>query len=177
PSSSSDAPTSTSQAPAPVTTPTPPPNSTAFLPPGALDLATKPFETARTGQTSLLSQYLAAGIPPNLMNHNSDTLLTLASYHGQLKTVKMLLGRGADPNVVNQRGQSCLAGAVFKGLDGGVQSGGDSGREAQQSGGERGAAGTDSVVKLLFGAGADVNLGRPIAVETAKIFRREFENV
>ena len=44
-----------------------------------------------------------------------DTLLMLASYHGHRETTEVLLSRGADPNVPNDRGQTPLAGAVFKG--------------------------------------------------------------
>jgi ankyrin repeat protein len=39
----------------------------------------------------------------------------LASYHGHAPLVKLLLQHGADPNSLNDRGQSPLAGAVFKG--------------------------------------------------------------
>jgi hypothetical protein len=38
----------------------------------------------------------------------------LASYHGHVDLVKLLLRHGADPNRLNDRGQSPLAGAVFK---------------------------------------------------------------
>jgi len=39
----------------------------------------------------------------------------LAAYHGHAPLVKLLLQHGADPNSLNDRGQSPLAGAVFKG--------------------------------------------------------------
>lgn len=39
----------------------------------------------------------------------------LAAYHGHAPLVKLLLQHGADPNKINDRGQSPLAGAVFKG--------------------------------------------------------------
>ena len=39
----------------------------------------------------------------------------LASYHGHASLVKLLIQHGADPNTLNDRGQSPLAGAVFKG--------------------------------------------------------------
>lgn len=71
----------------------------------------------------------------------------LASYHGQLGTVNMLLDAGADANVLNDRGQSVIAGAVFKGYD--------------------------DVVKMLFGKGADVRLGQPNAVDSAVMFKRD----
>lgn len=41
----------------------------------------------------------------------------LAAYHGHTPLVKLLLQHGADPNSLNDRGQSPLAGAVFKGED------------------------------------------------------------
>ena len=38
----------------------------------------------------------------------------LAAYHGHAPLVKLLISHGADPNSLNDRGQSPLAGAVFK---------------------------------------------------------------
>ena len=38
----------------------------------------------------------------------------LAAYHGHAELVKLLIQHGADPNRLNDRGQSPLAGAVFK---------------------------------------------------------------
>ena len=40
--------------------------------------------------------------------------LMLAAYHGHGDLVKLLAEHGADPNRQNDRGQSPLAGAVFK---------------------------------------------------------------
>lgn len=70
----------------------------------------------------------------------------LASYHGNLPAVQMLLSKGADPDVVNERGQSIIAGAVFKGVQ--------------------------DVVKALKEGGADVELGQPNARDAAKMFKR-----
>lgn len=39
----------------------------------------------------------------------------LAAYYGHAPLVKLLIQHGADPNKVNDRGQTPLAGAVFKG--------------------------------------------------------------
>lgn len=39
----------------------------------------------------------------------------LAAYHGHAPLVRLLLQYGANPNSLNDRGQSPLAGAVFKG--------------------------------------------------------------
>lgn len=71
----------------------------------------------------------------------------LAAYHGNVETVKMLLEAGSDPNVLNGRGQSPIAGAVFKGWD--------------------------EVVKALWEGGADPGLGMPDAVQCAMMFKRE----
>jgi hypothetical protein len=38
----------------------------------------------------------------------------LAAYHGHADLVRLLISHGADPNRLNDRGQSPLAGAVFK---------------------------------------------------------------
>ena len=123
------------------------PKSASDLPPEALDLATKLFDLARTGATTSLTPYLTAGIPPNLTNHNGDTLLMLAAYHGHLPTVRLLLSHGADPDVLNARGQSIIAGAVFKG--------------------------EEEVVRCLMEEGkADLGLGQPSAREAAVMFRR-----
>lgn len=71
----------------------------------------------------------------------------LAAYHGHAATVSALLERCADPNVLNDRGQSPLAGAVFKGHD--------------------------EVVGVLVEGGADPRLGTPNAVDSARMFKKE----
>lgn len=58
----------------------------------------------------------------------------------------MLLSKGADPNRVNDRGQSIIAGAVFKAHN--------------------------EVVRLLKEAHADLHLGHPTAIQTATLFHR-----
>ena len=47
--------------------------------------------------------------------HTGNTLLMLAAYAGHTELTKGLLERGADPNRINDLGQSIVAGAVFKG--------------------------------------------------------------
>ncbi|GAM84076.1 hypothetical protein ANO11243_020680 [Dothideomycetidae sp. 11243] len=121
------------------------------LPPAAIQLAGQIFDLARNGSTEALGRYVEAGIPPNLTNHKGDTLLMLAAYHGHADVVRMLLGKGADPNVLNDRGQSIIAGAVFKNYE--------------------------DVVRLLYegqgGKPADIWLGQPNAVDSAKMFKQE----
>ena len=66
----------------------------------------------------------------------------LASYYNHPELVALLLSKGADPNLANDRGQSPLAGAVFKGYD--------------------------AVVKVLVEQGkADTRSGQPSAVDCA----------
>ena len=72
--------------------------------------------------------------------------MMLASYYGNLETVNMLLENGPDVNALNERGQSPIAGAVFKGYDG--------------------------IVKVLIEKGADLYAGHPNAVDTARMFKR-----
>jgi ankyrin repeat protein len=71
----------------------------------------------------------------------------LASYHGHLPLVRLLLSHGANPNILNDRQQSPLAGAIFKG--------------------------EKEVVEALADAGADWDVGEPSAREAVKIFRQE----
>ena len=120
------------------------------------------FDLARTGNPTLID-YLAAGLPPNLTNNRGDTLLMLASYHGQADLVRRMLSESQDasgapdsptrgwrgkpdPNQLNGRGQSIVAGAVFKGYD--------------------------EVVKLLIEYGADPLAGQPNAEECAQMFNK-----
>jgi len=74
----------------------------------------------------------------------------LAAYHGHAPIVALLLAHGADPNRLNDKHQSPLAGAVYKN--------------------ER------DVVEALLEGGADPDLGQPTARETASMFKNaEFE--
>lgn len=117
------------------------------LPPEALDLAAKLFDMARQGQTASLAAYLDAGIPINIRNAAGDTFLMLAAYYNHPELVEFLAERSADANILNDKGQSPVAGAVFKDHT--------------------------AVVRLLVEkAGADIRAGRPNAMETAAMFKR-----
>ena len=113
----------------------------------ALALARRVFDHARGGRSDELSGYLDLGVPVNSTDAEGNSLLMLAAYHGHPATVRALLQRGADPDRVNVRGQTPLAGAVFKG--------------------ER------DVVAALVDADADPYLGEPNALDSARFFGRE----
>lgn len=69
----------------------------------------------------------------------------LAAYHGHAALVELLLAHGANPNILNDRNQSPLAGAVFKN--------------------------ETAVVTALLEAAADPDLGTPSAAETMVLFK------
>ena len=83
----------------------------------------------------------------SVVNGTGNTLLMLAAYNGHASLVKELLAKGADANGVNDQGQSPLAGAVFKGHD--------------------------EVVRVLVEGGADPRLGKPTAIQTARMFKKD----
>ncbi|SPO26134.1 uncharacterized protein UTRI_02410 [Ustilago trichophora] len=77
--------------------PTQPPSSVTQLPNAAIDLANRMFDLARRGDLTLLDYLSAVYLP------TSATI----GWHGGIP----------DPNQLNGRGQSIVAGAVFKGFD------------------------------------------------------------
>lgn len=112
-----------------------------------LEFAKRMFDLARDGDAGVLEQYLDAGVSAELTNERGDDLLMLAAYNGNLPTTEMLIARGVDVNKLNDRGQTPLAGAVFKGYG--------------------------EIVRALFEAGASPHKGQPTAVEAATMFERE----
>ena len=66
-----------------------------------IEFATQVFDLARSGDTSTLEQLLEHGLAPNLRNAKGDSLLMLASYHGHLDTVRVLLQYKADPDLLH----------------------------------------------------------------------------
>ncbi|MEU5219398.1 ankyrin repeat domain-containing protein [Streptomyces sp. NPDC020807] len=112
--------------------------------PEVIELASKVFDLARTGDAETLAAYVDAGVPANLTNDKGDSLVMLAAYHGHAAAVTALLERGADADRANDRGQTPLAGAVFKG--------------------------EESVIRALLAGGANPESGTPSAVDTARMF-------
>lgn len=111
-----------------------------------VDLAHRLFDMAREGRTEQLAAYVDAGAPADLTDPAGNTLLMLGAYHGHPALVRELARRGADVDRLNDRGQSPLAGAVFKG--------------------------EDDVVQALLDLGADPDAGTPTARQTAQMFGR-----
>ena len=111
-----------------------------------IELAHQMFDLARAGDEDRLAAYVEAGVPANLTDASGNTLLMLAASHGHATTVTRLAGLGADVDRVNDRGQSPLAGAVFKD--------------------------EQDVVRALLAAGADPDAGSPTARDTAAMFGR-----
>lgn len=105
------------------------------------------MDLAREGRTADLAEFLDHGLDVDVQDTGGNTLLMLAAYNGRPDTVKMLLGRGAGPNIRNGRDQAPVAGALFKG--------------------------EEAVVSLLVAAGADLDAGTPTARAAAAMFGRE----
>lgn len=115
--------------------------------PEVQEIAQRMFDAARAGDADTLAAFLDAGGPVNLTNGTGDTLLMLAAYHAHPGAVNLLIERGADVDRLNDRGQSPLAGAVFKGAE--------------------------EVVRALVAAGADPYVGYPTADDAARMFGRD----
>ena len=73
------------------------------------------LDHARAGATEELRLMLEHQLPANLTDHQGNSLLMLAAYHGHPETVQLLLDYGAEPDKRNDRGQTPLAGVAFKG--------------------------------------------------------------
>ncbi|WP_295806881.1 ankyrin repeat domain-containing protein [uncultured Corynebacterium sp.] len=110
------------------------------------DFATKLFDFARTGDATLLD-YIAQGVNVDMVNQDGQSFIMLAACHGHAELVRQLVAAGADVNLLNDRGQSPLAGAIFK-------------KE-------------DAVIDVLLDAHADPTAGQPNAIDSARMFGRE----
>lgn len=116
-----------------------------------IQLALELFEAARDGQTERVLAYVDAGVPIDLTDHQGNTLLILAAYHGHAALVSGLAERGADVDAINDREQVAIAGALFKGYD--------------------------DVVEVLARSGADLDRGKPTARDAAAMFERTLPTV
>ena len=100
------------------------------------------FDLARNNKPIALQSLLDQGIPVNLTNSHGDTLLILAAYHEHEEIVRVLLKAGADPDRLNDRGQTALVCAVFR----------------------------DNLSQLLLDAGANASLGTQTSADVARFF-------
>ena len=82
-----------------------------------IQIALELFDAARAGETDRVLAYVDAGVPVDLTDHQGNTLLMLAAYHGHAALVDGLAERGANVDCANDRDQVALAGALFKGYD------------------------------------------------------------
>ncbi|MBW3832032.1 hypothetical protein GNY90_02945 [Aeromonas hydrophila] len=73
------------------------------------------FAAARSGEVSVLNEFINAGFPIDERNVQSYTALMIAAYQGQSEAVHSLLKAGADACLRDKRGHTALMGAVIKG--------------------------------------------------------------
>lgn len=73
------------------------------------------WDAARTGENSVIKNFIAAKYNLNEQDEHGYTAVILAAYHGHLTTVETLLNAGADPCLRDNHGNSALMGAIFKG--------------------------------------------------------------
>ncbi len=82
-----------------------------------IPFASEVFGVARRGDAAMLDALLNKGLPPNLRNDRSDTLASARKLpHGHADAVRVLLEHKADPDMLNDNGQTPIAGAAFKGF-------------------------------------------------------------
>jgi len=99
-------------------------SETESAPAIALSVATSPteiqqlqhyfFAAARTGELTVLQEFLTAGYPVDDRNPQSYTALMIAAYAGQAQAVEALLNAGADACLRDKRGHTALMGAMIK---------------------------------------------------------------
>ncbi len=73
------------------------------------------LSAARDGQTDLVTEFVKAGLDPDIRNDKGHTALILAAYNGHAETVRALLAAGAKPDLRDGKGSTALAGVAFKG--------------------------------------------------------------
>lgn len=111
-----------------------------------IQVALELFDAARAGETTRVLAYVDAGVPVDLTDHQGNTLLMLAAYHGHAPLVDGLADRGAAVDTANDRDQVAIAGALFKGYD--------------------------DVVAVLVRRGASLDVGTPTGRDAAAMFER-----
>lgn len=100
--------------PAPQTSAADTPVSAAPQPAALMALSPYFFAAARSGETTVLKEFILAGFPVDLKNEASYTALMIAAYQGQARAVDLLLKAGADACIRDKRGHTALMGAMIK---------------------------------------------------------------
>ena len=72
------------------------------------------FELAREGRVAELAEMIDAGVPIDVRNARSDTMLIVAAYAKQAGAVAELIRRGAALDEENRMGQTAISCAVFR---------------------------------------------------------------
>lgn len=111
-----------------------------------IQLALELFDACRAGQATRVLAYVDAGVPVDLTDHQGNTLLMLAAYHGHTDLVNGLAERGANVDSANDRDQVAIAGALFRGYD--------------------------EIVAALVRFGANLDVGTPTGRDAATMFDR-----
>lgn len=83
--------------------------------PSFAELQRMALDAARQGDTEMLAPMIEAGLPVELKDGKGNSLLMLASYHGNAKAAGLLLEKGAVPDARNDLEQTPLAGVAFTG--------------------------------------------------------------
>jgi ankyrin repeat protein len=112
-----------------------------------IQIALELFDACRDGQTARVLEYVDSGVPVDLTDHQGNTLLMLAAYHGHAELVSGLAVRGANVDTTNDRDQVAVAGALFKGYD--------------------------EIVAVLVEHGANLDIGTPTGRDAATMFERD----
>lgn len=73
---------------------------------GVLSLTREAFAQARAGRDGVLEELVRYGVPVDIRNEHGDSLLMLAVANGHLDAARTLLSQGADPELLNGRGES-----------------------------------------------------------------------
>ena len=93
----------------------PPANASGAQAEAMAELQSYYFQAARSGDQTLIAEYVKNGFPVDIRTTQGYTALILAAYHGQLATVKHLISLGANPCARDNHGNTALMGATFKG--------------------------------------------------------------
>ena len=72
------------------------------------------FAAARSGEITVLQEFIRAGFPVDMKNDASYTALMIAAYQGHARAVDLLLKAGADACIRDKRGHTALMGAMIK---------------------------------------------------------------